>query len=275
MDATDIHNLQLIASYTSAGMAAHRVTVHDEFAFVANGNSIEIFQLFNTAANSFATSPSTAQSLTVDSTTDIIVNATLTATTWGYPATSIQWELTANGIDWEPITVGVLHDFTDLGSDLRYRATLDATYADQSPYIYNISITYGYTTPPTAPSLTDPGTTISPSNFWVNWTASTDPDGTIDFYQLQMSDSNAFTTILNEWVPTTLYQQVDLLPVGTYYFRVRAIDNDGVPGAWSNIEDLAVQPVIGPPIPGFPFEAIIVGAIVALGLGMIYRRKRK
>ena len=276
VNATDIHDLQMIASYTSAGMDAHRVTVHDEFAFVANGNSIEIFQLFNTAANSFDTSPSTAQSLTIDSTTDIIVNATLTATTWGYPGTSIQWELTANGIDWEPISVGVLHDFTDIGSDLRYRATLSATNADQSPYLYNITITYVYTAPPTAPTLTDPGTTIVPDIFWVNWTASTDPDGTIDFYQLQMSDSNAFTTILNEWIPTTPYQQVDLLPVGTYYFRVRAIDNDAVPGPWSNIEDLTVQPVIGPPpIPGFPFEAIIVGAIVALGLGMIYRRKRK
>ncbi|MFX0168228.1 MAG: hypothetical protein ACFE89_02625 [Candidatus Hodarchaeota archaeon] len=276
VNATDIHNLQMIASYTSAGMAAHRVTVHDEFAFVANGDSIEIFQLFNTAANSFDTSPSIAQSLTIDSTTDIIVNATLTANTWGYPATSIQWELTANGIDWEPIPVGVLHDFTDIGSDLRYRATLDATYADQSPYIYNITITYGYTTPPTAPILTDPGTTIAPAIFWVNWTASTDPDGTVDFYQLEMSDSNAFTTILNQWVPTTPYQQIDVLPVGTYYFRVRAIDNDAVPGPWSNIEDLIVQPVIGPPpIPGFPIEAIIVGAIVALSLGMIYRRKRK
>ncbi|MFX1317839.1 MAG: hypothetical protein ACFE9D_06760 [Promethearchaeota archaeon] len=276
MDATDIHDLQLIASYTSAGMPAHRVTVHDEFAFVANGNSIEIFQLFNTAANSFDTSPSTAQSLTFDSTTDIIVNATLTASTKSYPLTSIQWELTANGIDWEPIAVGVFHDFIDVGSDLHWRVTLDATYVDQSPYIYNITITYGYTAPPTVPSLTDPGTIIPPGDFWVNWTASTDPDGTIDFYQLQMSDSNTFTTILNEWIPTTPYQQVDALPMGTYYFRVRAFDNDGVPGPWSNIEDLTVQPVTGPPpIPGFPLEAIIFGAIVALSLGMIYRRKRQ
>jgi hypothetical protein len=184
--------------------------------------------------------------------------------------------MTANGVDWEPITVSALHAFTNPGSDLRWRATFSATYADQSPYIYNITIVYGYTAPPTAPTLTDPGTTIVTALFWVNWTASTDPDGTVDHYHLQMADSNAFTTILNEWTPTTLYQQVDLLPVGTYYFRVRAVDNDGAPGPWSNIEDLTVQPVIGPPpIPGFPFEAIIVGAIVALGLGMIYRRKRK
>jgi hypothetical protein len=83
MDATDIHNLQLIASYTSAGMAAHRVVVHDEFAFVANGGSLEVFMLFNTAANSFDMATGTAQSLAVDSTTDVIVNATLTANTWG------------------------------------------------------------------------------------------------------------------------------------------------------------------------------------------------
>jgi hypothetical protein len=276
MDATDIHNLQLIASYTSAGMPAHRVTVHDEFAFVANGGSLEIFMLFNTAANSFDMATGTAQSLAVDSTTDVIVNATLTANTWGYPGTTLQWWMTANGVDWEPIAVGALHAFTNPGSDLRWRATFSTTSADQSPYIYNITIVYGYTVPPTAPVLTDPGATIPPGDFWVNWTASTDSDGTIDHYHLEMADSNAFTTILNDWTPTTLYQLVDTLTPGTYYFRVRAVDNDGAPGPWSNIEDIILQPVFTPPpIPGFPIEAIIVGAIVALGLGMIYRRKRK
>jgi len=276
IDATDIHDLQEIASYVTPGIDAHRVTVHDEFAFVANGSSLEIFRLFYTAANSFDTAPSTAQSVAVDSTSDIIVNATLTASTWGYPTNTIQWWMTANGVDWEPVTVGALHSFTNLGSNLRWRAILNTLRVEQSHYIYNITITYGYTAPPTAPTLLDPGTTIFPGDFWVNWTASTDPDGTIDHYHLQMADSNAFTTLYNEWTPTTLYQLIDTLPLGTYYFRVRAVDNDGVPGSWSSIEDLTIQPVVAPPpIPGFPIEAIIIGAIVALGFCVLYRRKRK
>jgi len=35
-----------------------------------------------------------------------MTNATLSANTWSYPFTSIQWELTANGADWEPIGEG-------------------------------------------------------------------------------------------------------------------------------------------------------------------------
>jgi hypothetical protein len=276
IDATDISDLQEIASFISTGMPAHRVTIHDEFAFVANGSSLEIFRLFFTAANSFSAAPSTAQSLAVDGTSDTVVNATLTANTWGYPASTIQWWMTANGVDWEPVTIGALHTFTTPGSDLRWRATLNTMRVEHSQYIYNITITFGYTTPPTAPTLTDPGTTIPPGDFYVNWTASTDPDGTIDHYILQMADSNTFTTLLNEWAPTTLYQLVDTLPQGTYYFRVRAVDNDGASGPWSSIEDLTIQPVLPPPppIPGFPVEAIIIGAIVAFGSGMLYRRKR-
>jgi hypothetical protein len=277
VDATDIQDLQGIASYVTPSIDAHRVTVHDELAFVANGNSLEIFRLFFTAANSFDSSPSTAQSLAIDGTSDVIVNATLTASTWGYSGTSLEWWMTANGVDWEPVTMGALHTFANPGSDLRWRAGLDTLRVEQSQYIYNITITFGYTAPPTAPALTDPGTTIPPGDFYVNWTASTDPDGTVVHYVLQMSDSNAFTTLLNEWAPYTLYQLVDALPQGTYYFRVCALDNDGALGPWSNIEDLTIQSILPPPppIPGFPVEAIIIGAIVALGSGMLYRRKRK
>ena len=277
IDATDIHDLQEIASYVTPGMDAHRVTVHDEYAFVANGNSLEIFRLFFTAANSFDSAPSTAQSLAIDGTSDVVVNATLTASTWGYSGTSIEWWMTANGVDWESVTVGVLHTFANQGSDLRWRVGLDTLRVEQSRYVYNITITFGYSAPPTAPTLLDPGTTIPPGDLYVNWTASTDPDGTVVHYVLQMSDSNAFTTLLNQWAPYTLYQLVDTLPLGTYYFRVCALDNDGVLGPWSSIQDITIEPVYTPPppIPGFPVEAIIIGALVALGSGMLYRRKRK
>jgi hypothetical protein len=182
VDAADIGNLQMIASYTPAGMKAHRVIVHDEFAFVANVDSLEIFQLFNTAANSFDTATSTAQSIALDATTEWIVNATLTTTSWARPGTMIEWYMTADGVNWQGVTPGVLCVFANPGSDFRWRAVLDATYADQSPYIYDVSITYGYA----------PAPIITP-----------------------------------------------------------------------------------PPIPGFPLEAIILGAIAALGLGAFYRRRKR
>jgi hypothetical protein len=147
VNATDPTDLRICATYTSL-TGAMQVTVHGDYAYLANRTSLVILRLFESAGASFSTSSANAQSLTVDTTTDTIVDATLTLAGYIPTDTSITWLLSADGgVHWETVTPGVAHTFTYTGSDLRWRATFATTVADRSAYLYGVSITYGHTTP--------------------------------------------------------------------------------------------------------------------------------
>ncbi len=141
--------------------------------------------------------------------------------------------------------------------------------------------------PPSTPVLTDPGTTSTTGNFTVSWSASTDIDGTISHYQLQMATSSDFSTNLQEWNVTGTSQVITGLSNGTYYFRVRAFDNDDNPSTWSNTESISVEipppptppPTTPPPPPINPVLVGIIGgavviAVVVIGLIYYFVRKR-
>ncbi len=123
--------------------------------------------------------------------------------------------------------------------------------------------------PPSTPILTDPGDTSTTGNFSVSWSTSTDVDGTVTHYQLQMSTSPGFSSILQEWNSTSTSQGLTELTNATYYFRVRAIDNEESPSNWSNIESItvAIPPSTTPPPTPPPINWILVGAI-ASGVGI-------
>ncbi|MFW9801673.1 MAG: hypothetical protein ACFFFC_03435 [Candidatus Thorarchaeota archaeon] len=103
--------------------------------------------------------------------------------------------------------------------------------------------------PPTEPALYDPGTTIPVSNLQVNWTDGYDLEGGIDHYELQMSSSIDFSVILDQWSVITTDHLVTGLPDGTYYFRVKTVDDRGAGSPWSNNESVFVD-MSGPSIAG-------------------------
>lgn len=63
------------------------------------------------------------------------------------------------------------------------------------------------------------------------------------------------------------------LAVGPHTLNVTAYDRAGYSG--SDQVQVEVQIPIPPPIPGFPIEALALGAILALGLGLIQRRRKR
>ncbi|MDO8055730.1 MAG: hypothetical protein Q6361_02610, partial [Candidatus Hermodarchaeota archaeon] len=280
IDASDITNLQLISSYTTGSPDVRSMTIDGDYLYAACGDRLLIFHIFQSYADRWVTGQY-AQSLEVDTTDRTIENATVTITADIPFGTSIDIELSADGgVHWESITVGSPHTFANQGHKLLWKATFASPYNDRTARLNSINIDYEYNDLPTAPVLTDPGTSDNDGAFDVTWTASTD-DGSIANYLLQMSDSAAFTTILNSWTPSTTSRSISGLTNGTYYFRVRAIDDDGEAGPWSNDEAItvAIPPTTPtptpPPIPGFPIEAIALGAIVAMGLGLIARRHKR
>jgi hypothetical protein len=62
------------------------------------------------------------------------------------------------------------------------------------------------------------------------------------------------------------------LPVGNRVLNVTAYDNSGRAGS-NQILVNVVSVTLPPGIPGFPIEAIALGAILAVGLGIVARRK--
>jgi hypothetical protein len=277
IDAQNVNNVNILTTYAGATQAL-QITVHGDFVYAANKNTLEIFRLFRSAGAYYATGSSIAQSTAIDSTTEIIYSATVTQTALIPGGTGIVWQLSADGgTNWESVTPGVPHAFTYQGSDLRYRATFNSNRQDLSAHLYNISISYEHTQPPSAPVLDDPGTDSPAGDITITWSASSDPDGSIDHYELQSSNDAGFAIVLATYTTSALTYNVSAPTSGLFYFRVRAVDDDGVFGPWSNVEDINIVGGLPPPppIPGFPIEAIIIGAVAALGLGAFYRRRKR
>lgn len=145
INTTDIYNMAVISSHPSP-KAALQVTVHGDYVYVANYSSLVIHRLFRSAGATYATGSSIAESVAVDATPEVIVNATLSLTGFLPAFTGITWQLSADGgAHWEAVTPGALHTFTNTGSDLRWRATFTTGRDDRSAHLYSVSITYGHT----------------------------------------------------------------------------------------------------------------------------------
>jgi hypothetical protein len=132
--------------------------------------------------------------------------------------------------------------------------------------------------PPSAPVLADPGATISGFQVPLNWTAATDADGVIIEYEIQASADAGFAIIGQSATVATLNHTFIFLTNDTYYFRVRAIDNNTLVGPWSNVVSTYIElpPITLPPgIPGFPIEAIALGLILSLGAIFVLRRRKQ
>jgi hypothetical protein len=131
--------------------------------------------------------------------------------------------------------------------------------------------------PPSAPVLANPGATITGFQVPLNWTAATDSDGVIDYYYVETSADPSFNIIGQSDTTTDTFYSFTFLSNDTYYFRVRAIDNNTLVGPWSNVVStyIEIPPITLPPgIPGFPIEAIALGLLLSLGVIFIIRRRK-
>ncbi|MFX1492409.1 MAG: hypothetical protein ACFFBU_09125, partial [Promethearchaeota archaeon] len=108
------------------------------------------------------------------------------------------------------------------------------------------------------------GATVSGS-FLLSWTA-TDIGSGYHFAEVYVDNSLA-TTVLGPTKNATISGLTD----GTHTLNVTVYDWSG--RTTSDQISVTSQPV--PPIPGFPIEAIIIGAVIALGFGIYHRRRQR
>ncbi len=123
--------------------------------------------------------------------------------------------------------------------------------ADQIESVTSVAHLNGINYLPTTPMLTDPGTTDDDGVFLLNWTACDDVDGYVDHYDIQMSDSSWFTTIMAEQSAPNDDYEMTVFDNDTYYFRVRAVDDNGTGGFWcfpQSIHVVITEDLVGPSI---------------------------
>ncbi len=276
-NTSNIYNMIPMGSYLGA-TKGRAVTIAGDFAYIANRDSLHICRIYTSPGYHYVPGSTIAQSAIIDATAEHIVSATVTQTAYIPAGTSVAWFITADGgANWEPCTPGMLHTFNTQGSALQYRVELITARMDHSAHIYNITISYTHTQPPAAPALNDPGAEAPAGDIVISWAASTDPDGTVDHYVLQSSNDAGFGVVLATYPTTNTNYTVSAPTSGLFFFRVRAVDDDGAYSDWSNVEDIVITGGLPPPppIPGFPFEAIALGALIALGGGIVYRRRKR
>ncbi len=135
-------HIQQLANYTDAGMAALRLSIHGDYAYVANRDSLLIFRFLRSAADTFITT-CVAQSLAVDTTTNPIDTATLTYTGQTPSGTALTWYISGDGgLNWEPITPGTPLTINHTGSDLRWCVVLSSVNDYNTAVITGVTITY-------------------------------------------------------------------------------------------------------------------------------------
>jgi len=152
-----------------------------------------------------------------------------------------------NGATWEDVQNGVQHAFAFTGSALRYCVTFTTTDNTKTPELFDILINYNLdNTPPPTPSLISPsnGENILDNTPTFEWTSVTDPSGVT--YQIQIDDNCDFSSpvyAVNLTENTHTLLDENSLALGTYFWRVRAVDEVGNVGDWSEQWNFTVVPV--------------------------------
>jgi uncharacterized delta-60 repeat protein len=207
---------------------------------------------FNIAATSADNPPSTTvlhpgggESIPVGTQVQVSAHATddtaVTSVTFSYSNNS--------GSDWTSIGAGTRVSGTDkngiwnrtwntnsLGAGSNYLIKAVASDGtshgeDQSDSTFSLTCT-----PPSAPTLNDPGTTDTDGSYTVSWSSVSDATN----YTLEEDTSGSFgsPTVVHSGSGTSKY--ITGRSDGTYYYRVNACNACGC-GGWSNVEDIEVS----------------------------------
>jgi hypothetical protein len=251
-----------------------QVKTHGDYTYYVNQTGLSILRHFESIGDTYYQGLHYATSTTInDNPNEYILEATLDANTYIPPGTNVQFQMTADGgAHWVDVTPGVLHVFSYPGFDLRWRAIIDGT-TYRSAHIYDVSIQYTYNVQPSTPTIEDLGTSKFTGIFSVKWNESID-DVSIDYYELEMSESMSFTTPLKSWTTTKLSQTMFGLGKGYFYFRVRSIDNEGLASDWSSIESVEIK--LATWLTGVIFGGgLLVIIIVIVVVSVVVRKKKK
>ncbi len=274
-DTTNVNDFEL-HSYYSAPTESLQVTMSGDYTYVANQTSLVTLRHFCSLADTYNPGTSFAQSMKISPDPKrLITEATLHKDDKVPFGTAVEYFMSADGgANWEFVTPGAPHVFANPGYDLRWRAEIIGP-RDRSVHLYEIAINYEFNLSPTTPTLTDPGDTNALGLVSLKWTASSDADGTIAFYEVEVSTDASYVIVVKEYNVTSLKQSVYPLSSGTYYFRVRAMDDGGAMSDWSTADIEVTFSLLGPMWIGIIVGSLVLIIVLIVVISVLVRRKKK
>jgi hypothetical protein len=120
---------------------------------------------------------------------------------------------------------------------------------------------------PDVPALQSPfnDKTLLGSKVTLTWLSVFDPSGVI--YEVRVSKDESFSEIVGMATTSNTRAAIILPSGGTYYWQVRAVDNAGNEGNWSNVNSFNSQPI-------WSIVIGIVGGLIAASAGYLIWRKK-
>lgn len=254
---------------------ARKITTAGDYCYVANKSNLIILRHYKSTGATFHTGTSIVQSTAVDNLAKgLITSATLSVDHHIPFDTHIDYYMSADGgAHWEAIVPGANHTFVNQGEDLLWRAEITGP-EEFSAYIYEVHISYVYNAAPSAPVLEDPGET-SLGRVVLNWSTSID-DEEVEHYELQVADSLSFTGEVENYTLEETTKSFFGLPKGKHYFRVKAVDNQGLSSDWSNPESIEVTFSLLSPLWLGIFGGIlllVIGGVIVVVLLVMKKKK--
>jgi FG-GAP repeat protein/fibronectin type III domain protein len=107
-----------------------------------------------------------------------------------------------------------------------------------SAYVYNLSETIDLTAPDVPVNLTN---LVNGGDVALDWNDSTDSDSGVKEYVVEYADTDLFTDATSQIVAASEFDLSGLTDLTTYYWRVKAIDNNGNESAWSETDTFEID----------------------------------
>ncbi len=248
IDVTNPDNPQLLYSYSTPGNVRDSVVRGDYCYLVEHTSNIEVVNIRKNVLSLY-NEVCQAQSKTFyEGTSSISINyITLTESSVIPGDSQILYYISADGgIHWEAINDGVKHQLSHEGRNIKWKAVLETQDSLITPSIS--SITLLIETVIASPDLLSPvdGLVTDEKRPTFSWS----PVEEAYQYLFQLDDSSSFISpIINVIIPSseTFYKPGTSLAVGTYYWRVAAIDNGNQTGPFSEAREIFIELDISSP----------------------------
>jgi chitodextrinase len=254
-----------VLTYNVTGLTASTAYAFKVYAKDAASNVSSVSNTVNvtTLAVPDITAPTAPSSLTSNSVSNTTLTLTWSASTDAVGVTN--YLVYKGGVLLATIGNVLTYNVTGLIASTAYAFTVYGR--DAAGNVSTVSNTHNVTTtatsvdttPPTPPSLNPLNYDDSSPEIWFSWSTSTDASG-IAYYEISRT-SNGVGFMIIDTSTVTNYYDMDIFYGNTYYYKIRAVDNAGNPGAFSNQRSRTASDPVDP-------YCFVEGTLITLDSGL-------
>jgi hypothetical protein len=214
--------------------------VEGRYIYVAEWSGVKALQVMLPVWEQYETLAIATSNVLVDTTPDDILHAGISSISTVPMDTTITYYLsTTGGAYWEEVDEGIVHSFSQTGTELQWKAVFETSDFSTTPLLISIEIEY-YTmieAPMLATPANDTGTGDSTPTF--EW--DTVADATEYLLQIDTTDSFDSPDVINITAAVVSLTPASELTDGWWYWRVAGKDSLGALGHFSAVRAIQID----------------------------------